>query len=373
MNKKPYISFIGFARNDDYVPDRAERHNFSLQTLINQIDEYKIPSEIIIVEWNYLQNNPPLAEVIKIKSFSEWTKLRVIRVPPRFHQKYKFWQSKPFHVGAAVNVGIQRALGDFVLPIASDIFLSDTCLEMISKQALDENTFYRCDRYDILPTALDRFDRNGSRHELFKIFDQHIKIRHHQIIQSADFLIADLHTNGCGDFCLVSKKQLLKIRGFKEGKDAGGLDIDSLVIHALHGMGCDQKLLSDEYKVYKISHNNSSVNVINTRKTAWQQSLERFMQKINYSPSSRVNMRILFNYPRRFFTYAPQVNFDSFEKNFVKPARRWAQKRPPFSLNNVHWGLINEKLEESCVDFIPPTAQISQELNVDFSTKTIRC
>ncbi len=58
------------------------------------------------------------------------------------------------------------------------------------------------------------------------------------------------------------------------------------------------------------------------------------------------DVRILFNYPKRRYAYAPEAIFDSFEKNFIKPARQWAKKIPPFYLNNENWGLAGEELEE---------------------------
>ena len=90
----PYISFIGFARNDEYVADRAKRHNISLNFLAKQLAEYEIPSEIIIVEWNYPEEKLPLAETIEVLEESPWTNVRIIRVPASYHQKYRFWQQK---------------------------------------------------------------------------------------------------------------------------------------------------------------------------------------------------------------------------------------------------------------------------------------
>ncbi len=37
-----YVSFIGFARNDHYVPDRTQRHNFSLNFLLQQLKDFQI-------------------------------------------------------------------------------------------------------------------------------------------------------------------------------------------------------------------------------------------------------------------------------------------------------------------------------------------
>ena len=343
----PYISFIGFARNDDYVPNRAERHNFSLNFLLQQLKDFQIPSEIILVEWNYPEDRPPLAETIKIEIETSWTTIRVIRVPAKYHQRYKHWQLKPFHVGAAANVGIRRAKGQFILPMASDVFLTDACLEKIAKQNLDVNSFYRCDRYDIDATALENF--NGNRNDFFARCVANIKVHHTYIHQEPSFRIAELHTNGAGDFYLLSRHLLSQIRGSKEGGDVGSFDIDSLIPHALNGLGARQVLLSDEYRVYKLFHSKSTSRAVEQIWKGWQKNLERVVHGLTKSNKAVNDVRILFNFPKRRYSYAPQATFDSFEKNFVKPARKWAKKLSPFYLNDENWGLAGEELEETKV------------------------
>lgn len=344
IDNAPYISFVGFARNDDYIPNRAELHNFSLNFLIRQLKDLRIPSEIILVEWNYSDDLPPLAETIKIEVESTWTTLRVIRVPSKYHERYKHWKLKPFHVGAAANVGFRRAKGKFILPMASDVFLSDDCLKKIASKELDIHSFYRCDRYDIDSGVLEDFI--GNRNDFFTKCSKNIKAHHSYIHQESSFQIADLHTNASGDFCLVSRDLLCQIRGLKEGKDVGGFDIDSLILHALNGLGSKQTLLPDDCRVYKLFHEKSTARSVEQVYKGWQKNLERIIHRLTKSNKAVNDVRVLFNYPKRRYSYAPGAIFDSFEKNFVRPARQWAKKIPPFHLNGENWGLGEEELEE---------------------------
>jgi hypothetical protein len=345
----PYISFIGFARNDDYTPDRAARHNKSLNFLIKQLRDYKIPSEIIVVEWNYPEDRPPLSKTILIETKTEFTTLRVIRVPQKFHQKYKGWQHKPFHVAAAINVGIRRAKGKFILPIASDVFLTDECLKFISSQNLDEEFFYRCDRYDVDSCVLETTGKERSN--FFNFCEKNVLLHHEKLIQEPSFRIADLHINGCGDFYLVSKKALCAVRGNEEGKTVGSLDADGILIHALHGYGLREKILPDSCRVYKIFHNNSTVRVVQQIWKPWQKKLERILMRMRFSSFGINSFRIYLNYPKRSYSYASKAIFDSYEKNLVKRGRKWAKQKPPFYLNDENWGLGSENLEE--VDVVP--------------------
>jgi len=138
-----------------------------------------------------------------------------------------------------------------------------------------------------------------------------------------------------------------EIRGFKEGKDAGALDIDSLVVHALDGIGCRQQILSSECKVYKVFHDRSTTRAVRQNDLClWQKIFETAGNCIMRNYKIVNSLRIFFNYPKRQFVYAPDATFDSFEKNFIQPAHRWKKKIPPYTLNNENWGLVNENLEE---------------------------
>jgi glycosyltransferase involved in cell wall biosynthesis len=344
----PYISFINFSRNDAYTPNRSEIQNLSLNFLIHQLKEYKIPSEIIIIEWNYPEDRPPLSETLQIHVQTAWTTLRIIRVPNRYHRKYKFSDVRHFHAGAALNVGIRRARGKFILPIASDVFLTDPCLELIAEQKLDEHSYYRCDRYDFDPVVLRSFDRQMAekRGEFFALCEQNVISHHQRLALNSGCETADLHTNASGDFYLTARENLFKVRGSKEGKDVGGLDIDSLTIHALHGMGINETVLSSRYRVYKICHKNSTSRSVKQCHKPWHKSFELLLRKYGFSNKTIYDFRIHLNYPKRIYNYVPNAIFDSHEKNYLKPARRWAKKIPPFFLNDEHWGLKNESLEE---------------------------
>lgn len=344
----PYISFIGFNRNDNYTANNKAVYNTSLNVLLQQLKEFKIPSEIVIVEWNYIENQVPLAETISLEIDTAYTKVRVIRVPSLHHKKYKYWQHKAFHVGAAINVGVRRAKGKFILPVASDVFLTDAVFKLISQANLQEDKFYRCDRYDVDPIVLNGM--NKYRQKFFESCRTAIKCHHKYIVQEPTFRIAELHTNACGDFYLQSRELFESVRGCKEGKDVGSLDIDSLLIHALNGSGIQQVILPDECRVYKMFHEKSTSRAVNNIWLPWQKLLDRFLRLSFYQNNMPLlNMRLLLNYPKRSYSYAPEAIFDSFLTNFVKPARRWAKKLPPFYLNNEEWGLANIDLEETTI------------------------
>jgi hypothetical protein len=117
-------------------------------------------------------------------------------------------------------------------------------------------------------------------------------------------------------------------------------------MHAFYATGAEEKILPDACKVFKVSHGKITAKAITQTWKPWQRKLENLLMKLGCTTRTVNNLRILFNYPKRTYSYSSDATFDSFEKNFVKTARRWAKKQPPFYLNDENWGLKNEKLEE---------------------------
>jgi hypothetical protein len=338
----PYLSLIGFARNDQYIPNRIQVQNFCLKILVDQLEHFKIPSEILIVEWNYLPKEPPLSKVIEVKTEARYAHLKVIRVPPIHHEKYRYSQFKPFHVGAAINVGIRRAKGKFILPIASDVVFTEECLRWIGEKKLDENAFYRCNRHDVFPSIFENV-KTDDRISFFKECESRIAKSHFPLSPEESVDVPNLHTNGCGDFCLAAKEKLMQVRGFKEGNDAGALDIDGLVIHSLNAIGIQEKILDDCCRVYKFFHKNSTSRALTFEWKQWQIWLE----KITFRLGCAFYVRSFLNFPKRKFEYAKGALFDSRERNYLRQVVRWRKKIPPFYLNKEDWGLVSENLEEN--------------------------
>lgn len=146
--EKPYISFIVTGRNDDYGGNFINRMQISLNTITLFCKKYKIFSEIIIVEWNPVENKKKLSEIIQIIP-SEYTKYRFIEVPSKIHLNFKNSNRIPLFEYIAKNTGIRRAKGKFLLVTNPDIIFNEYFFNFVSKKSLTENNFYRIDRYDL--------------------------------------------------------------------------------------------------------------------------------------------------------------------------------------------------------------------------------
>ncbi len=127
QNNKPkyLISFVLCGRNDNFLGDFKYRITTTINCLcrnINKIGRLK-DIEVIIVDWN---SEIPLAQEIYIdKEISEVCKF--IYVPPEIASKFNP-DNGTFTHSAAMNVGISRAEGEFVLWMSGETLFSEPSL-----------------------------------------------------------------------------------------------------------------------------------------------------------------------------------------------------------------------------------------------------
>src|ERR1041385_4360887 len=106
---KPAISIIATTRNDSHGGELLKRTSIFVEGLIHQCNKFKLPAELIIVEWNPPQDKPLLKEVLPRPLNGDYLELRYIVVPPSIHSKYKHSDTLGLFQMTAKNVGIRRA------------------------------------------------------------------------------------------------------------------------------------------------------------------------------------------------------------------------------------------------------------------------
>ena len=78
----PYLSVVIVGRNDDYGVNFLERLNTFVRSLDHQVRNYSDLIELVVVEWNPLDDRAPLKDVIVNTNNLN---LRIITVPPEIH------------------------------------------------------------------------------------------------------------------------------------------------------------------------------------------------------------------------------------------------------------------------------------------------
>jgi len=147
---EPYLSLVVTARNDDHGGNLLGRMQIFVDGWLAQARRYKIPSELIIVEWNPPADRLPLAEALKWSENAGPCAVRIIEVPREIHSRFKHAESLPLYQMIAKNVGIRRARGRFILATNIDILFSDELAAFIGEQKLSMDRMYRIDRHDAM-------------------------------------------------------------------------------------------------------------------------------------------------------------------------------------------------------------------------------
>jgi len=246
---KPYVSFVVVGRNDNYGHKFLERFQRFLDNLIYLCEKYKLPSELIIVEWNPPEENKKLYGDLKIKEERSFVEVRFVEVPKKIHNSFENSDKFPLFEYIGKNAGIRRAKGDFVLVTNPDIIFGEEVIKEIAMKKLDRSTLYRTNRYDIqidIPSNMGVKDvesfceKNwnfcwsvnwGFYYRGFEFFKSLRKFLIRAVAKLIPrFSYLKYHGGAPGDFMLISKKGWEDFCGFPEIKRHFGMDSYGCVI-----------------------------------------------------------------------------------------------------------------------------------------------
>jgi hypothetical protein len=346
---EPYLSVVVATRDDNHGGNPQARLKAVLGVYKKQAEALKFPIEYIIVDWNSPKEKAGIYPQVKSWGLkSKYLKIRVIKVSDSIHRRMD--EAKiPFYQMIAKNVGIRRARGKFVLASNIDIFLHDELIKLISKRSLNENRMYRSDRCDLDYNFLGRSNLEGTS-GIHGITRKHIRnksilkndlamFRTYQNLSLPSFTSQvspgmwlkervriwkksfclfgspgfNLHTNGCGDFTMLSQKAWVALRGYPEFK-VFSFHIDSILCHQAHEFGFFEFVFPDPLVHYHIDHSDGWTPETNDK---------------------------LFKRLRKMKVPFIENQFDIL----IQACRK--TKKPVF--NSPRWGLIGDLLPESSV------------------------
>ncbi len=278
----PYLSIVVASRNDNHGGDMLKRMRIFVNGLIHQCNKYKLPCELIMVEWNPIAGEKLLHEILPSVAENDFLSIRYIIVPPEIHTQLAYSDKLPLFQMIAKNVGIRRAQANFVLCTNVDLLFSDELFKRLAKKDLQNNCFYRANRCDIPSTIHEDWLvekqlqfcknniklRNGKNARYsnftnevsgilkFKLFTP-LLILLSTIKRSYATSIRDkfdeLDFNACGDFTLMSKQNWINMLGYPE-LEMYSIHIDSMGIISASALGIKQVVLPKEECTYHIEH-----------------------------------------------------------------------------------------------------------------------
>tara|TARA_B110000037_G_scaffold154493_1_gene174313 strand:+ start:950 stop:1954 length:1005 start_codon:yes stop_codon:yes gene_type:complete len=273
MKKSPYLSIVIAARNDNYGGDFNQRIQNFISWNTDLLEKNKIETEIIIVNWNPIEENPSLFEALQWLKERQFVKFRIITIPHTIHQKFvdsTIRKTVPLFEYLTKNAGIRRAKGEYILAMNPDILIHPNTMLSI-KHKLNNKTYFRANRIDFkkCELSLNTIKKNGfklymkgysyKKHPLFllslfnnfRIYFQLVIIRKFESL----FKIIDwrpnnhnaeykYHCNVSGDFLLMHKDNWFALNAHPENTKLA-LHTDALMVVMAGTSGLKEKVLKN--------------------------------------------------------------------------------------------------------------------------------
>ena len=288
------------------------------------------------MEWNPPTSRPLLRDVIRWPENLRHCSIRTIIIPP----------DNVVNAIVAVNCGIRRARGQFILPSAIDLLYSDELMVHIASRSLSNEVKYRIDRCDVNREVV----RLGTlREQLDYCRENVIKTngRLPGIVQRILYRgLPKLHTNACGDFQLMARNQWHFLRGYCEDNHIVA-HVDSLMSYASHVAGVKEAVFESPMHLYHIDHDFKFNDRI--KRVGPYPRLERWLSSLWLSKKALILYYVLVEFMGGGIKSS--VNgasvLDSSECRSI--CREIMSGRHSFILNGDDWGLGREQLEESII------------------------
>lgn len=203
------LSIVMVGRNDDYMPDFADRLRITIDWNLRHVAD-----EAILVEWN----PPPDRELLGTSLVKIFPRLKVFVVPAHLHEKVCHNPRLPLMEYHAKNVGIRRAKTDLVVATNADVAMAaDTALALRNIEG-NGSLAWAAERIDI---PWKEWRKKG-----IGVMDG---IRYRRIIP--------YEAHGTGDFLMASRELWHRVRGYDENllKHRIGCDVRGAAQMKAHG------------------------------------------------------------------------------------------------------------------------------------------
>jgi hypothetical protein len=221
------------------------RLQHSIDSIRSIAEIIELPIEYILVEWNPPADLPLLSNLVRWQAYE--SAARVIVVPKAVHDSIPNPHGQRFFEWRAKNVGIRRAQGKFIACINGDVVPSLDL--MITLRGLQEDSFYRVNRHDIMEMGGATFRIKRASGDFAPGED------YTQSKTGVPYHPDMLHFNSSGDFLCMSREWWHKLRGYPETDYDGSVDGEMCWI--AHQAGLKQVVL--EEPLFHLEHPHDGV------------------------------------------------------------------------------------------------------------------
>ena len=222
-----YLSIVTVGRNDGHGGDYLSRLQNSFNSVIVNDKFHSLNAEYVFVEWG----NPD--EQLGMEDAIDWgttLPVRIIKVPRELIDNIPN-PDKLFLFPHAINVGVRRASGDFILTTSSDVIFSLDMVQFLAAGELNSGAYYRIN--------------------LIRTKDGKVSVIHYSTPGAK-------HYGAAGDFILMSKKNYHEIRGYPEINWYNATD--GMTVHLAATLGLEEITLP--YDVFHPEHGNNDYSKV---------------------------------------------------------------------------------------------------------------
>jgi hypothetical protein len=372
MAPRPRFSFVATSRNDDHGGDILRRTQTFVNCLAEQCERHQVRSELVLVEWNPPRSRAGLENVLAWPAGSEWFSARILTVPPRLHRNLPHSLVLPMFQMIAKNVGIRRTLGDYIIATNVDIIFSDEIFDWMKCAELRDGVVYRADRWDIpnavqLEPSIDKllyrarteairrnlkdgtYVKQGDnfvnstpshfdsafyqplRHKLETLersfsenpeaYGNDIRLAFEQLLTRIEqlrrnYFIPVLHTNGSGDFTMLSRGDWFALRGYPEW-NVFSWWLDSALIYQAYYNSMQVEELDRRLVIYHIEHDYGSGWTPEGAGALWRRLQERGIPCIQEREALAIIYELQDNAAAGQFTLYNDLDWGFYEQEVI--------------------------------------------------------
>ncbi|MBM62146.1 MAG: hypothetical protein CL484_04260 [Acidobacteria bacterium] len=243
MTDTPFLSIVVTGRNDDYGGQFARRFIRALTFNIEQLANQNLSAEILLVEWSPVPGRRLLAEEV-LTFLPPWCHkwFTSFIVDSRYQEALSLNPNLGYLEYIAKNVGIRRAKGHLILATNTDILFSSALISKMSAGQLIDGRVYRANRIDLKLGI----DESRLHNDLLDNPNNHVP---------RTPIKPPLYAGAAGDFILLDRETLKRLRGFNEVYRMARFGVDHNFLIKARSSGIPIEDI--EAPVYHISHTTS--------------------------------------------------------------------------------------------------------------------
>lgn len=245
------ISVILYGRNDNYGYNLHKRAALSINCIAEVLSGET--DEIVFVDYNTPDELPTFPEAIAdTLTANARQRLRVLRVRPYIHERYKSRTHLAALEPIARNAGVRRSNSSnrWVLSTNTDlVFVSKRRQPLTDVVRGLRGGLYHAPRIEIPEVLWESLERNNPRAAIQSIRDWGWALHLNEIVYGNEIILYD----GPGDFQLLERQRLVEIHGFNEDMLLGW-HVDSNLAKRMELLAGKVRDLGNEVYAYHCDH-----------------------------------------------------------------------------------------------------------------------